>query len=665
VLPRVKAPPPGFVSLAVSLGAIVCGTAIVWLSRYAADRAYGGGAVIAGLIFAAVAALAGVYYTGRIFGARFVRSARRAELNSDTSVSLAVLLSLAGVIALAAAGADPAALFTAIGALLVLCGVVVLDDLGFTAVFYRVWESSFAESDLGSASVHCVEPFAMPADAAATAQLSLTLDTKQTLKKASEVRPGELFRIASGERVALDGTVVFGSAEVLERRPDAVNVPAFRVIGDSVYAASRVVRGDLVCRAACAADESVESNFAPILGGALAQCRETDSDARSFERFFSAFLLFAAACAAVFWAVQRHQPATGLFAASAVLLMGIFPRAVRLIPLVRVRVLLAANRVGALMCDQEAVDRLNESTSAIIDYRSDAVFEERVTEFRITDDRINEESLVDVLFSLCSYAEDTTAMALRRAIRARAAVLHQIEIANPRWYAGKGVCGTVKGAEFSAGVEGFLIERGVSLLPSEVQTAGPGEKFWYVALDDELIAWFRIAVNLAADAGKSAREFRSSGKTLYIWGQEPPEVVDRAGKDLGLELAQIEGSIPPDRLRQKIADRGSALLLASAHTPREAVEAAHVSCARFDPVRWDLKAAEILLFAPALELMPAVSQICRRAARTCGATLVIASLVSGLLAAPAAAAVISPALVAATVAVVSAAALAAARRVSA
>lgn len=340
------------------------------------------------------------------------------------------------------------------------------------------------------------------------------------------IAQGGVVKLQRGQVVEVDSRVSAGSVAVQERylSPTA----SFRVKDESevVYAGSVVTGGSADAIALTDSNGSclsrLERSVAVMLDEAQSALLVRDAH---ITRLVAYALLFLSVSAAIFWNERGVSPAVVLAAAGLVLFAATLGLVADLVYSSFTGLVRGWARKGFVM--------LSDRSFTVLAGTKDVAFDPstlfapelcRVRELEILDDRINREALCSTLASFLGRSEDVGFVAFGNYCSEVATSITPERVLDLREYPGVGVCGSIKGVEFSIGTEGFLVERGIMMQPSDGFAAvQPHERVLLVAIDSDVIA--RCVLSFGQASLVSHDDHQSD------WSDEPDTVAGIATAD--------------------------------------------------------------------------------------------------------------------------------------
>jgi cation transport ATPase len=401
---------------------------------------------------------------------------------------------------------------------------------------------------------------------------------------AKMVAEGEVFPLTAGIIVPTDGRVRSGTCAVLERylSPEA----HFRVKDetDVVFAGSYVLSGEASVQALTSSYDSCLKRLEQAVLPGLRWVEE--SLKRDHDHIVTPLvyvLLFCFVSSAIFWDERGASASTILLASGSILTIAVLLQIGEALYATRSRLVREWAQRGFLINSAKAWSELyNVRTVAYDPSRLASPTACHVKELNLMDDRISEQSLCSCIASIVGRAEDTALSTIGDYCQRVVGALTTDRVTDLHEYEGRGICGTVKGIEFSIGSEDFLVDRGILIQPTEsALEEGSEDKVILVAIGDDLIARFWI--------GFGQGELLSE-EALHRWPKNlHGRVVDPSERELAAELLLVRGEESDG--------------VGRSHSPEVAL---------LKPNTLEVPSASVVALTPHVDRIPALVKECRR-----------------------------------------------------
>lgn len=322
---------------------------------------------------------------------------------------------------------------------------------------------------------------------------SLVLSYPQDVKPIAE---GEMFTITPGIIVPADGRVRSGTCAVLERylSPDT----HFRVKDetDVVFAGSYVLSGEASLQALTSSYDSCLKRMEQAILPGLRWVE--DSLRRDHEHIVTPMvyvLLFCFVSSGIFWDERGAAGSTILLASGSILLISLLMQLGEALYAIRSRLVRVWAQRGILINSAKAWAEIYNIRNLVFDPSRLAPSTScHVKELNLMDDRLSEQSLCACIASIVGRAEDAALTTIGDYCQRVVGSVETDRVVDLHEYEGRGICGTVKGIEFSIGSEDFLVDRGIQMQPTDSLTEeGEGDRVILVAIGDDVLARFWVS----------------------------------------------------------------------------------------------------------------------------------------------------------------------------
>ncbi len=315
---------------------------------------------------------------------------------------------------------------------------------------------------------------------------------QELLLPVKDIVKGDIVLARSGERIAVDGTVVAGESAVDESMVTGEPLPVYKKIGDAVIGGTICREGVLKVRAERVGRESLLSQIVEMV-------REAQSSKPALQRvadravgiFLPALLLLALLIFLFWWLIMAHPLREALQVLIAVLVVAC-PCALGLATPMAVTVGVGrAAELGILIKNSETIERAEKVTAVVLD-KTGTITEGKpdiVDIFSLSGDSGSDLALAA---SLARYSTHPLSVALVRKAKQEGMVL--TEPTDFETVEGKGVMGLANGRRMSLGSRRLMTDRGFEI-GSEVgekaqKAEQEGRTLTFLSVDETVVAFF-------------------------------------------------------------------------------------------------------------------------------------------------------------------------------
>ena len=364
-----------------------------------------------------------------------------------------------------------------------------------------------------------------------------------------EVRPGDEVLIRPGERIAVDGEVVWGESNADEAMLTGESLPVAKQVGARVIGGTINGTGALRIHATTLGADSVLARIVQLMRQAQGARAPIQRLADRISSVFVPVVMSIAIATFVVWYVAAEQaPAVRAFAASVAVLIIACPCAMGLA--VPTAVMVATGNgaaLGILIKGGEALQRSGDVDTIVLD-KTGTVTEGAPT---LTDilvapgATIALAELLRLAAALERASQHPLAAAVVRAAEQRGILLPAVE--QFQSVTGKGIAGVVDGHAVIVGNAGLLADRTVTTdaLASAAQAlATRGHTTVYVAIDGALAGVLAIADPVRSTTPAAIARLRALGLEVVLLTGDQQATAEAVAREVG--ITQVIAGVLPD-----------------------------------------------------------------------------------------------------------------------
>lgn len=373
------------------------------------------------------------------------------------------------------------------------------------------------------------------------------------------LKPGDVVICRPGDRVAADGVVLRGEAEVDEALITGESVPAPKHPADTVIAGSMNINGFLEIEARAVGSDSTLGRVIRLVESAQAA---KPAIQRMVDRVSAVFVPAVVGLAVITfaaWVLSGADLASALINAVSVLVIAC-PCALGLAtPTAIVAGAGVAARAGILVRDIESLEQANGLTHVVFD-KTGTLTEGRPVIASITPLAERDESdLLRIAASLQQGSEHPLAAAFLRTATERDIAL--ADVRGFRSVVAKGVQGEIEGKGYLLGNRRLFDEYCPGIKPPDGRVSGGSTLVWLADRSDAgcvFLARFELIDALRPEAVEAVDGLRKLGvKPLLVSGDAEP-VVERIGRQAGID--ENYGAATPEdkeRIVSRLSESGA------------------------------------------------------------------------------------------------------------
>lgn len=363
-------------------------------------------------------------------------------------------------------------------------------------------------------------------------------ENKEYKVEPSEVEIGEVILVGPAERVAVDGEVIEGVADIDTRALTGETVPRVVQAGSQVLAGMVNISGVLKIRTTKTAMDSAVSKILRLTDMAVGQKAKSEKFISKFARYYTpavvglAVLIFA--IPTFIHGMSVYQ--TWLYRALAFLVTSCPCALVISIPLSFFAGIGGASGLGVLVKGANYIDLAAEAKTVVLDKTGTLTKGSfRVNKLKAL--HIKEEELKRLLLSMERYSKHPIAEALKTSLSVQGDLY---EAENLREKAGRGVVAVINNKEVMAGNELLMKENGIET--DRIEDFGT---VVHLAVDKEYKGWVLLSDTLKPEAKQAVKDLKRLGidRIVMLTGDEEAAASMIAGE---LDLTDYKAGVLPD-----------------------------------------------------------------------------------------------------------------------
>ena len=349
----------------------------------------------------------------------------------------------------------------------------------------------------------------------------------------AELRISDVVIVRPGEKIPVDGEVVYGQAVIDQSSVTGESMPVEAGTGSHVFAATIIKQGSLKINTQAIGAQSTFGRVIKMVEDAEMHRADIQQFADKFSAYYLPVVLGIAALTFLF--------SRNLLATAAVLLVACSCTIALATPIAMLASVGASARKGILIKGGKYIEALARADVLLIDKTGTLTLGKPVVTDVIPLDGLNENALLSLAASADRYSEHPLAEALRTAANER-----DLEIQEASEFdsvVGMGVRARVNGKRVSVGR--FLPQNsGHAIVDLEAQ----GKTVLSVLIDDTLSGWIAVSDTLRSEVPESLLQVKDLGiKKIELITGDNERVASSLARALGISYRA--GLMPEDKIR--------------------------------------------------------------------------------------------------------------------
>ena len=380
------------------------------------------------------------------------------------------------------------------------------------------------------------------------------------------IQVGDLLRVRPGEKVPVDGELVEGKGNVDESMVTGEPIPVAKAVGSPVTAGTMNQTGGFVMRAEKVGADTLLSQIVHMVAAAQRSRAPIQRMADQVAGWFVPVVILVAALTFAAWLVWGPEPAFSyaLITAVAVLIIAC-PCALGLATPMSIMVGVGKGaQHGVLIRDAEALEKMEKIDTLVVD-KTGTLTEGRPKVVHVAPaGGFRDEDVLQKLASVERASEHPLAMAIVMDAQERKLALSPVtDFDSP---VGKGVVGTVDGAQVVSGSAKFLAEHGIDVRSLEDAAEEQRQKaatVIFVGVNGRLAGFVAIADPIKATTPQALEALKAARIRIVMLTGDGKTTAEAVGRQLGIDEVVAE-VFPEDKVAvvKRLTAEGRAVAMA-------------------------------------------------------------------------------------------------------
>ncbi|WP_418383418.1 heavy metal translocating P-type ATPase [Alistipes finegoldii] len=359
-------------------------------------------------------------------------------------------------------------------------------------------------------------------------------ETEETVP-VSEIRKGDVLRVLPGERIAVDGEIIYGNTSVDQSIMTGESLPVDKKPGDSVFCGTMNCYGSVDIRATKVGEDSSLQKMINLV-------KEAENKKAPMQRIVDKWAAWLVPIALLIAVIAYFI--TGDLVRAVTVLVVFCPCALALAtPVSIIAGIGQATKFGVLIKSGEALERMGKVDCITFD-KTGTLTEGNLTVCNVISfvPDMDEDEILHWTASAESRSEHPLGKAIVKYLLEQKKELTDAE--NFRMYPGKGIEAVINGRQIFCGKSDFLNERGIVLDNRILFTLdalrNEGKAAVLTALDNTCIGLIALSDIIRPDAGKTIAELEGMGVNVVVLTGDNRLAADYLAGKIGIKNIRAE-----------------------------------------------------------------------------------------------------------------------------
>ena len=375
----------------------------------------------------------------------------------------------------------------------------------------------------------------------------LKVGDKEEIKNVDEINIGDIVIVKPGDKVPLDGEIVFGSSSINQASITGESVPVLKNVGDEVF--SGTVNGDgyLEVKVTTAAKDSMISKIVTLVKSSQLNRSETETMVERVAKYYTPVMMIGAICVALLPPLLFGQNLTDWVYKALSLLVISCPCAFLIsTPVGMVSAITSATRNGVIIKGSTYVEEMRNIKAVIFD-KTGTLTEGKLklSDIRVLDENYSEEDIVRIAASLESESSHPIAQAVvNYASDENIALAHVEEFKN---VPGKGILANINGEQYYAANEPLIEGSSFDISMDEIKSYAEGKTVIFVGNAQNLMAIITVSDKIRDNASEVMADLKGQGVQTIMLTGDNKLAAKSVASEIGIDYVYAN-LLPQDKL---------------------------------------------------------------------------------------------------------------------
>ena len=374
------------------------------------------------------------------------------------------------------------------------------------------------------------------------------VDDGEEVRNVDQVKIGEIVIIRPGDKVPLDGNIVFGTSSINQASITGESLPVTKTVGDEVFSGTVNEDGYLEMVVTKEAKDSVISKIVTLVKRSQLNRSTTETLVERISKYYTPLMIVISACVAFIPPLFFGQNLVDwVYKALSIMVISCPCAFLISTPIGMVSAITSATRKGVLIKGSTYVEEMRNVKAVIFD-KTGTLTEGKLalSDINILNDAYSEEEIVRIAASL----EHSSSHPIAQAIVDYAGIneISFDEIEDFKNIPGKGIIGTVDGKRYYAANESLIEGSEFNVSREEINKyTAEGKTLVFVGDESGVIAGLTVVDKIRDNAAEVIGDLKDQGiKTIMLTGDNKM-AANKVADEIGLDYV-YSNLLPEDKL---------------------------------------------------------------------------------------------------------------------
>lgn len=375
----------------------------------------------------------------------------------------------------------------------------------------------------------------------------LKVGDKEEIINVDEVDIGDIVIVKPGDKVPLDGEIVFGSSSINQASITGESVPVLKNVGDEVFSGTVNEDGYLEVKVTTAAKDSMISKIVTLVKRSQLNRSETETLVEKVAKYYTPVMMVAAICVALIPPLVLGENLTDWVYKALSLLVISCPCAFLIsTPVGMVSAITSATRNGVIIKGSTYVEEMRNVKAVIFD-KTGTLTEGKLklSDVKVLDESYSEEDLVKIAASLEFQSSHPIAQAVVNYANEENIIFDTVdEFKN---VPGKGIVANINGEQYYAANESLIEGSSFDISWDEINEYCEGKTLIFVGNAQNVMGIITVSDKIRDNAPEVIADLKGQGvKTVMLTGDNKL-AANIVASELGMDYV-YSNLLPQDKL---------------------------------------------------------------------------------------------------------------------
>ena len=370
----------------------------------------------------------------------------------------------------------------------------------------------------------------------------------EALRPIEEVKIGEIVLVRPGDKVPLDGKVIYGTSSLNQASITGESLPVTKTVGDEVFSGTVNEDGYLEVEVTKEAKDSVISKIVTLVKRSQLNRSTTETMVERISKYYTPLMIVIAACVAFIPPLFFGQNLVDwVYKALSIMVISCPCAFLISTPIGMVSAITSATKKGVIIKGSTYVEEMRNVKAVIFD-KTGTLTEGKLelSDINVLDDRYSEDEIVKIAASLEHSSSHPIAQAIVNYANENGIEFDEIE--DFKNVPGKGIIGNIAGNQYYAANESLIEGSEFNVSQDEInQYSAEGKTLIFIGDSESVIASLTVVDKIRDNASEVIKDLKDQGvKTIMLTGDNKI-AAKKVADEIGLDYV-YSNLLPEDKL---------------------------------------------------------------------------------------------------------------------